>query len=295
MQDAGIRSLLFVPGDNEKMIHKALASPADAVIVDLEDAVMPSRKGYARGLLAELLPAVGRTEKPVVVRVNSFETGMTGADLAAVVPAAPWGVMLPKWQQASDTVRLGHYLEALEAQQVRGTGETRILLVATETAQAVLALGRHGGHSRLWGMLWGGEDLSASLGAASSRDGGGRYSFPFRHARAQCLYAASAWGAAPIDSVHTDLKDLAALESETEDAVRDGFVAKAAIHPAQVEVINRVMTPTDAQLDWSRRVVELLQDEAVARLDGRMIDLAHKRMAERLLQRAAAIAGRADA
>jgi citrate lyase subunit beta/citryl-CoA lyase len=287
MTTAAIRSLIFVPGDNESRILKALASEADAVIVDLEDAVAPERKTFAGGLTREILGNVERT-KPVFVRVNAFDTGRTAEDLAVVMPGRPWGVVLPKADGANDVARLSHYLEALEAREGIEIGTTRILTVATETASATANLSRPQAlaHPRIWGLLWGGEDLSAALGAMSNRDDAGAYTFPFQFARSQCLYAANAIGAEAVDSVYTDFKDPEGLERETCVGLRDGFTAKAAIHPAQAEVINRVMTPTEAQLDWARQVVTLLADAGVARLEGKMVDLAHKRLAARLLDRA---------
>lgn len=289
MEAPAIRSLLFVPGDREALILKALASQADAVIIDLEDAVAPEKKAVARGVTRETLMGADRRGKPVFVRVNAFDTGMTAGDLAAVMAAKPWGIALPKCQGGADLDRLSHGLDALEARDEIAAGATRIMTVATETAAATLALSRPepGAGKRVWGMLWGAEDLSASLGAMSNRDETGEYAFPYQFARSQCLYAANAIGVEPIDAVYTDFKDMEGLEREARAGLRDGFTAKAAIHPAQAEVINRVMTPTAAQLDWAARVVALLAERGVAPLDGRMIDLAHKRVAERMLSRAA--------
>jgi citrate lyase subunit beta / citryl-CoA lyase len=286
-----IRSLLFVPGDSEKLIEKALQSEADAVIVDLEDAVAPENKTVARRIACDVLSATAR-DPAVFVRVNAFDTGLTAQDLAAIMPAHPFGIVLPKCSGAEDIARLGTMLEALEARDGIEPGSTRIMTVATETASATLALGQPDRTvtSRLWGMLWGGEDLSAALGAQTNRNENGDYTFPYQFARSQCLLAANALRAEPVDAVHTDFRDLSGLERETQTGLRDGFTAKAAIHPAQIEVINRVMTPTEDQLDWARQVSSLLADCAVGRLDGRMVDLAHKRIAERLLARAAAIA-----
>ena len=291
MTGEGIRSLLFVPGDREDIILKALASAADAVIIDLEDAVAPYRKAAARQVTRQVLDQAERGGKAVFVRLNAFDTGLTATDAAAVLGGRPWGVVLPKAHGPTEVARLSHMLDALEAREAVEAGTTRILTVATETAAATLSLAAPGGEGqeRLWGMLWGGEDLAAALGAMANRDAEGHYTFPYRFARSQCLYAANATGIAAVDAVYTDFRDPAGLEAEVRAALRDGFVAKAAIHPAQVEIINRVLTPDDGQLDWARRVVELLADRGVARLDGRMVDIAHKRIALRLLSRAAAL------
>ncbi|WP_417722653.1 HpcH/HpaI aldolase/citrate lyase family protein [Salipiger sp.] len=294
MDGGGIRSLLFVPGDKEALIRKALASQADAVIVDLEDAVAPADKAGARRVTRDVLSEADRRGKPVLIRLNAFDTGMTAQDLAAVMPARPWGIVLPKAGGAADLERLAAFLEVLEAREEIAGGTTRIMTVATESAEATLNLARphSGAGARVWGLLWGGEDLSASLGAMANRDESGGYTFPYQYARSQCLFAANAIGAVAVDAVHVDFRDSAGLEAETRAALRDGFGAKAAIHPAQAEIINRVMTPTENQLAWAREVVDLLQHAGVARLDGRMVDIAHKRIALRLLGRAAALAGR---
>ncbi len=290
MQDFAIRSLLFVPGDNERMIQKALASKADAVIVDLEDAVAPENKLQAREVSNTVLSARDHGQKPVFVRVNAFDTGETSHDLAAVMGAFPSGIMLPKCRGMDEVMRLSHNLDSLEARDGIEIGCTRILTVATETAEATLKLGslRPDVTGRLWGMLWGSEDLKATLGSQANRDEEGRYTFPYQFARTQCLYAASALGVVAIDSGYTDFRNSKGLAEETRLGLRDGFTAKAAIHPAQAEIINEIMTPTQEQLKWAEQVVDALKDQAVAQIDGRMVDLAHKRIAEGLLARHAA-------
>jgi citrate lyase subunit beta / citryl-CoA lyase len=282
-----IRSLLFVPGDSESKILKAVGSAADAVIIDLEDAVAPERKAAARALSAELLGGMDRRGKPIFVRANAFDTGMTAADVASVMGGRPWGIVLPKCAGPAEIGRLSHYLDALEAREGIEVGSTRILTVATETAAATLNLSHLQGDAapRLWGLLWGGEDLSATLGAMANRDESGSYTFPYQFARTQCLYAAHALGVQPVDAVYTNFRDPEGLERETAAGLRDGFTAKAAIHPAQAEVINRALTPTQEQLAWAREVVTLLADAGVARVNGRMVDIAHKRVAERILAR----------
>lgn len=283
-----IRSLLFVPGDSEAKAQKALASEADAIILDLEDAVAPEAKGRARETVRAVLDGADRGGKPVFVRINALDTGLAAADLAAVMGGRPWGVVLPKYRQEQDIHQLGFYLEALEAREGIDAGATRLLIVATETAAAAHNLGQpYRLHSpRLWGAMWGGEDLAAELGSVSNRDGEGRYTFPFLYARSQCLYGASALGIVAVDAVHTNFRDLERLEAETREGLRDGFIAKAAIHPAQVGVINKVLTPDASQVAWAEQVTALLADQGVARLDGKMIDLVHKRIADRILERA---------
>lgn len=292
MSSVAIRSLLFVPGDSERKIEKALASEADAVIIDLEDAVSPESKATARSVTREMLSNTKRAGKKVFVRLNAFDTGLVATDLAAVLCGKPWGVVLPKCTNSAELEKLSSYLDVLEAREGIDEGNTRILTVATETAGATLSLSRpySDASRRLWGMLWGGEDLSATLGASTNRDEGGEYTFPYQFARSQCLYAANALNAQPVDAVYTDFRDDEGLEAETRMALRDGFTAKAAIHPNQAPIINKVLTPTKDQIDWAESVVDLLRNTGVAKLDGRMIDLAHKRVAERILLRARAAA-----
>ena len=290
-QGAGLRSLLFAPGDREDLANKALASQADGIILDLEDAVAPDAKPAARATVRALLDSADRQGKPVFVRINALETGMALADLAAVLGGRPWGIVVPKCHLSRDLPLLGHYLDALETREGLGLGSTRILAIATETALTTLDLAHAGGLDcpRLWGVMWGSEDLAASLGAKTNRGADGAYTFPFQMARAQCLYAAAALGVVAVDAVWTAFRDSDGLQAETAEGLRDGFAAKAAIHPAQCAIINSMMTPAPAEVEWAGQVLELLQDQALAQLDGRMIDLAHKRIAEKIMARAQAL------
>lgn len=290
MSISGIRSLLFVPGDSERKIEKAFASEADAVIIDLEDAVAPENKEAARIVTRDMLSNADRMAKKVFVRVNAFDTGLVPRDLAAVICGKPWGIVLPKCASSVELEQLSSYLDVLEVREGIEEGVTRIMTVATETAGATLSLSNPYSDTkkRLWGMLWGGEDLSATLGAATNRKENGDYTFPYQFARSQCLYAANALNVQPVDAVYTDFRDDQGLEVEARMALRDGFTAKAAIHPNQVSIINRVLTPSKEQVEWAERIIDLLKDTGVAKLDGQMIDLAHKRVAERIVLRAKA-------
>ncbi len=282
-----IRSLLFVPGDSERKLAKVASSGADAVILDLEDAVAPDRKGMARGLCREAL-AAGAEGPRRFVRVNALETGQTAEDLAAVMRGAPFGIVLPKCQSARDLQRLDAMLAALEAREALAAGSTLVLPIITETAVAMLGMASYPLEPipRLFGMTWGAEDLAADLGAQSNRDETGGYAPPFQHARSCCLYAATASGAVAIDAVYTGVGDDAGLEREAVAAARSGFMGKMAIHPGQVPVINRAFTPSMEALEHARRVMEAFAragGAGVATLDGRMLDRPHRRAAERVL------------
>lgn len=289
-----MRSLLFVPADAPKKLDKAMASGADAVIVDLEDSIAPDRKEAARemaaGFLREAASAAGRPR--LLVRVNGLATGLTDADLDAVIAARPDAVMLPKAEGAASVIHVDAKLAAREAIADLPAGHIKIVAIATETAQALFVAGTYRGASpRLTGLTWGAEDLAAELGAEANRDPDGRFLDPYRLARALCLAAAAAAEVQAIDTVHVDFRNDAALRRECEEARRDGFTGKMAIHPAQVAVINEVFTPTAAALAHARAVIAAFAaqpDAGTVGIDGRMYDRPHLAMAQRLVARATA-------
>lgn len=281
-----VRSYLFVPGDSEKKIARALDGEADALILDLEDAVSPENRPQARDLCREVLN--GPRGKPLVVRMNGLGTPDALPDLAAVLRGGPDGIMLPKCAGIGDVALLSHYLDVLEAREGIEPGRTKILPIATESAAAVLAASSFAqGHPRLAAMLWGGEDLAASLGAFANRDAGGVYTAPFIAARTTCLYAAAAGGAVAIDAVYVDFRDDEGLRAEAQEGLRDGFTSKAAIHPAQVAVINEVFTPDEATIAEAEAIVAALAGgKSVAVLNGRLVEAPHLKKAQKILARA---------
>lgn len=288
-----MRSLLFVPGDSEKKLEKALAAGADVVIVDLEDSVSAAGKAAARETAAAFIAgAASPSRMALFVRVNDLASGMTDDDLAAVMPSKPDGIMLPKAAGGQDVQQLATMLRVHEAQNGLADGSTKILPIITETAQGVLATATYAGaDGRLCGLTWGAEDLSAAIGAGSARDDSGRYTEVFRLARSMTILAASAAEVAAIDTVFTDFRDMAALEAECLEAERDGFTGKMAIHPAQVAVINAAFTPSPEAIARSVTIVEAFAaagNPGVVGLGGRMLDRPHLKLAERLLARATA-------
>jgi citrate lyase subunit beta / citryl-CoA lyase len=287
-----MRSLLFVPGDDEKKLGKALASEADALIVDLEDSVAFAAKPAARRIAAAfLLEARQRAERPrLFVRVNPLDGGLVDADLDAVMRAAPEAIMLPKSLDGASVQQLGAKLAVCEAENGLADGATRILAIATETAGALFGLGSYRGCSpRLDGLAWGGEDLSADLGAETNRRPDGVYGGPYDLARTLTLIGAAASGVTPIDAVFTNLRDLAGLRAEAIAARRDGFTAKMAIHPAQAPIINGVFTPPAQAIEHAKAVIAAFAaapGAGVVSLDGEMLDLPHWNRAKKLLARA---------
>jgi citrate lyase subunit beta/citryl-CoA lyase len=289
-----MRSLLFVPADDAKKLDKAMASGADALIVDLEDSIPTQGKADARlSAAAFIADAAKAAHRPrLLVRVNGFASGLCDADLDAVVPARPDAVMLPKAEGGADVVRADAKLSAREAIAGLPDGCVKIVAIATETATAFFLAGTYGGASgRLEGLTWGAEDLSAELGAEANRDGEGRFLDPYRLARALCLAAAAAARVQAIDTVTVDFRNAAALRRESEEARRDGFTGKMAIHPAQVSIINEVFTPSAAAVAQARAVVAAFEAHparGTVGIDGVMYDRPHLERARQLLTRAAA-------
>lgn len=282
-----LRSLLFVPGDSERKFAKAVGIGADVLILDLEDAVAPSRKDAARAMVAGLLDDASPRDWAFFVRVNPFDTGLTLADLAAVVKPGLDGVLVPKANGAHDIDRIGHYLDALEARAGMPVGSVRIAVVATETPAAMFALGSYApAHPRLAGLTWGAEDLGAAIGATGNKLPDGAWTFPYQVARAQCLYAAAAAGVAPIDTLFADFRDGDGLERSCRDARRDGFTGRIAIHPDQVATINRCFSPSDDEIAEARKVVAAFAaspDAGTLGIDGKMYDIPHLKTAQRTL------------
>lgn len=286
-----MRSLLFVPGDSEKKLAKSEAIPADVLILDLEDSVAPSHKDRARGMVCEYLSQRDRgSAKQVWVRMNSIGHAEAGADLSAVMPVRPDGIMLPKTRSPADVELLGRHIGTYEAEHEIPVGSTRILPVATETPQSLFTLGDYAQcNQRLAGLTWGAEDLSAAVGAITSRDDNGDWTEPYRLVRSLCLFGAHAAGVEAIDTLFADFRDREGLERSCAEARRDGFSGKLAIHPEQVEVINRSFTPTGAELENARRIVALFEanpDAGTLALDGAMLDLPHLVQARKILSMA---------
>lgn len=279
-----MRSLLFVPGDSVRKFESAKKTAADALILDLEDSIAPEGKLAARGITRQTLDDRNPAQQ-MYVRVNALDTGMTLGDLAAIMPGKPDGILLPKCAGAADVNQLSLYLDAFEAAFGIEHGTTRIMTVATETARAVLKLMDFENMSpRLWGMMWGAEDLAASLGASRNRTDG-KFNSPFVLARDLCLIAAAAAGVVPIDTIAADINDLDALKAESIAARQDGFLAKAVIHPKHVDVVNAAFMPTDEEIAFSERVVAAFagNPSGVVKMDGKMLDKPHLRAAEKIL------------
>jgi citrate lyase subunit beta/citryl-CoA lyase len=291
--DRPLRSWLFVPGDSEKKLAKAVGVDADALILDLEDAVMPERKAAARGLVRDYLSERQHARRHQLwVRINPLDHPEAGADLGAVMPLRPDGVVLPKTRSPDDVETLGRRMGTYEAEHEIPVGSTRILPVATETPEALFSLGDYARCARrLAGLTWGAEDLATAVGATANREADGRWTPPYQFVRSLCLFAAHAAGVEAIDTLWANFRDPEGLETSCAEARRDGFGGKLAIHPDQVEIINRSFTPSVAEVERARRIVELFQANPGAgtvALDGVMLDRPHLQQARRVLALSAA-------
>jgi len=283
-----LRSLLFVPGDSEKKLAKSTSTAADALILDLEDSVAPERTALARVMVAEFLQAhPDRSQQQLWVRINPLQTPEALADLVAVMPARPDGIMLPKPLNGLHAQQLDHYLSAIETRESLALGSTRIIPVATEVPGALFDLQSYAGASpRLQGLTWGAEDLATAVGASSNRDASGEFTFTYKLARSLCLLASAHAQIQAIDTLSVDFKDMQALALDVQQACREGFSGKLAIHPDQVEVINQGFTPSAHDISHAQRIVDAFAQAhgaGAVQLDGKMVDKPHLTQALRLL------------
>jgi len=292
-----MRSLLFVPGDSDRKIAKAMSSGADALILDLEDSVALDRKEEARAMTRDFIAsAKGQEKRPrLYVRINALTTDLWSADLEGVMPAGPDGIILPKPRSGEDVHRLSLALDHAEERAGLKQGSTRIVAIATEVPICVLNMASFvGSSSRLEGLTWGAEDLSAEVGSTATREPNGALTSPYRLARDLCLFTAVSAGVQPIDTVFIDFRDLDGLRAEAAAAARDGFTGKLAIHPDQVPIINAAFTPSQREIDHARDIVAMFAASpgaGVISLNGRMYDRPHLTRAERVLARAGLASG----
>lgn len=283
------RSFLFVPADSEKKLLKAAGTRADALILDLEDSVLPKQRPNARLLARKFLSE--QRPQAMWVRINPLDTDDALADLRALLPAAPAGIVLPKPRGVEETARLAKLLDELEREHRLPPGQTGILPIATERPAALFDLQRYAEPSpRLKFLTWGAEDLSAAVGATQNRDDHGNWLAPYELARSLCLFAAAAAGVPAIDTVFTDFRDQEGVAAYAARARRDGFSGMLAIHPSQVDIINSAFTPSAVEVERARRIVELFAahpDAGALSLHGEMIDRPHWVQACRVLDTAA--------
>ncbi len=289
--NARSRSWLFAPGDSPRKMEKAAASAADIAIFDLEDAVAPEAKPNARALVAAFLNTQSEDRSRLWVRINPLQGPHALEDLAAVMPARPGGIMLPKARGRADVEVLDHYLSALEVAGGSPRGSTKVIALVTETAEGMFTTGTYTGAPRLVAMTWGAEDLADAIGASENRNPDGSYAFTYELARSLCLLGAAAAGVSAIETIHGDYRDEAGLRARAESVRRAGYRGMLAIHPAQVDVINAAFTPNADELAAAQEIVDLFAAHPGAGTighEGAMLDRPHLARAQALL----ALAGR---
>ena len=281
-----VRSMLFVPGDSERKLAKSADCPADAIILDLEDSVAPSKKAEARVITrAALDNRVGKRQ--YWVRVNALDSGETLKDLAAIVGGRPDVLLIPKSNGQADIEKIDLYLSALEAREGVPDRSIKIVVVATETGASIFGLSTYKPNCpRLIGLTWGAEDLSAAVGAASNSDEKGELTPLYVLARSLCLAASAAADVEAVDTAFMGIKNLDDLRDNCNAARRDGFRSKMAIHPDQVPVINAAFTPSDHEVEEARKIIAAFAaqpDVGAFQLEGRMIDIPHLKQAQRVM------------
>lgn len=282
------RSLHFVPGGNEKMFTKSLGLAADALILDLEDAVTPERKSEARVAIGEWLEDDACKKKERLVRINPLDSPWGRDDLESVMRTPPDGIVLPKVVNLADVNAVDAIMADMERQGGKEIGSTPIVAIGTEVAAAIFNLPQMLSHRRINGVAWGAEDLSVSLGAKAKRDENGNYLEVFSFTRSICLLAAVGAEVQPIDAVFVDIKDPHALARECKTAADQGYTGKITIHPSQIDIVNAAFTPSAEEIAEARELLEAFEEHAkqgrmAFTFKGEMVDVPHLRKAERIL------------
>jgi len=286
-QAIAARSWLFAPGDSEKKMTKAMEGEADIVLIDLEDAVAPDAKAAARPMVHDFIKTNPAQRQRLWVRINPFDGPHALLDLAAVMPAHPGGIMLPKVYSRAEVEKLDHCLSALEVANGIEEGSTPVIVLITETAEGMFHTGTYKGAPRVVALTWGAEDLADSIGASSNRNEDGSYSFTYELDEGLTVLGAATAGVTPIETISADFRDLDALRARAEKVRRDGFRGMMAIHPAQVPVINAAFTPTEAEIAEAQAIVDVFAaNPGVGAIGwkGGMLDRPYLARAERLLR-----------
>jgi citrate lyase subunit beta/citryl-CoA lyase len=278
-----LRSLLFVPAGRERMLEHARTARADALVLDLEDAVPARQKASARALAGRWIPQLARRNRPVFVRLNGLASGHTRDDVFAITGKQLAGIVLPKTESAQDLRDVDVLLREAELAAGVRPGDVRTMALI-ESARAVLRCEEIARASdRLLALAVGGEDYTMDIGAR--RDAGG---LALQHIRAVIVQVTTAYGLASVDTPYTRLDDDAGLAEDARIARAIGLQGKFAIHPAQVPQINRAFTPAPEEVREAARIIEAAErgSGGAIRVDGRMVDAP-------IVQRARAVAAAA--
>jgi len=281
------RALLYMPGDNWKMIAKSVTLGVDSICMDMEDGTAVNKKAEARVTIAKALQELdfGASEK--LARINSVGSGWEQDDIDAVLPFHPDGIVIPKVESFKQVEWADRIIEAAELKFGWQINSIRIL-VGVETAKGILNLKEIAEHPRLDAIIFGGEDFAASIGATRTKD-----AVELLYARQAVVAACAAFGLQAIDIVYIDFKDVDGLRVEAQQGAGFGFSGKQIIHPNQVQVTQEAFTPSDAIVAEARRIVETFEasqkeGKGAYSLDGRMIDMPLVKNAHKVLERAKA-------
>lgn len=279
------RALLYMPGDNWKMITKSVTLGVDSICMDMEDGAAINKKAEARATIAKALQELdfGASEK--LARINSVGSGWEQEDIEAVLPHYPDGIVIPKVESFEQVEWASRIIEDAELKNGWKVNSIRIL-IGVETAKGILNLKEIAAHPRLDAIIFGGEDLAASIGAVRTKD-----AVELLYARQAVIVACAAYDLQPLDIVTIDYKDLEALKVESEFGARLGFSGKQIIHPNQVQVVQEAFTPSDEAITYARRIVETFEasqkeGKGAYSLDGKMIDMPLLKNAQKVLARA---------
>jgi citrate lyase subunit beta-like protein len=279
------RALLYMPGDNWKMITKSITLGVDSICMDMEDGTAVNKKAEARATIAKALQELdfGASEK--LARINSVGSGWEKDDIEAVLPYKPDGIVIPKVESFEQVKWASRIIEDVELKNGWQVNSIQIL-IGVETAKGIWNLKEIAAHPRLDAIIFGGEDFAASIGATRTKD-----AIELLYARQAVVVACAAFDLQPIDIVTIDYKDLEALKLESEFGARLGFSGKQVIHPNQVPVVQEAFTPSDEAVAYARRIVETFEasqkeGKGAYSLDGKMIDMPLLKNAQKVLARA---------
>ncbi|MEC9089294.1 MAG: CoA ester lyase [Actinomycetota bacterium] len=290
------RAAHFVPGANEKMLNKSLETAADALILDLEDAVTPENKDSARVTVSDWLEHVdfGRQER--VVRVNPLGSPWFERDVEETMGHPPDSYLIPKVNNANEVAEIDATIREHERAFGHTEGAVKLLILGTETPQGFLNIGDLAANPRVDALTWGAEDLSAAIGSRANRNPDGSYLPIFEHARVMCLLAATAWDKQPLDTVFVDFNDPSGLRSECLESANMGYTGKITIHPNQIEIVNECFTPSPAEVSEAKELLDLFaakEAEGVMAFSfkGQMVDVPHLTRAKKIVEMSEALAG----
>ena len=281
------RALLYMPGDDWNKINKAITLHVDSICMDMEDGTALNRKSYARATIAKALAELsfGKSEK--LARINAIGSGFEKDDITTVLPCHPDGIVIPKVESVDQIQWASEIIAATELANGWEVNSIRVL-VLIETAKGILNLKEIASHPRLDGLIFGAEDFAASIGATRSRA-----AWEVMYARSAVVTHAAAYDLQAIDLVFTDFHDTLNLKIEAAQGAAMGYTGKQIIHPNQVQSVQEAFTPSDAAVEYARRVVETFEAHQAEgagayELDGKMIDMPILRNAQKVLERAAA-------